>query len=309
MARVEKKRKSKFPDANKNGIKQHPALDKLEERLSAPRLRAPGTLASYRVTGSGFLSKLKPGQVPTDSDFRQYFIRRRHEGISERTLRKEFFHIKKLALANGWHWPFEKDDTPYPEDEAQSHPLQPEQIEQMIKVRGKLSTAERFYLAVATTWIVRREDLSRIKKRDFDDKFFTIHHSKHGRVVKHLIPDELKPIFAEYRPKEHNPSALSLMFRRIATKAGIKLQPNQGWHGIRHTLTTMLAVALPQNKFEPALIADYSGWSRKSMGGFFGGVPMVGLYRHPEILDTDPHGIDHVIYSIHPFLSLWGKKR
>ena len=31
-------------------------------------------------------------------------------------------------------------------------------------------------------------------------------------------------------------------------------------------------------------------------------------YRHPEILDTDPYGMDKVIYSIHPFLPFWGGK-
>jgi len=45
------------------------------------------------------------------------------------------------------------------------------------------------------------------------------------------------------------------------------------------------------------------------MGSFFGGVAMVGVYRHPEILDSDPHGLDRVIYSVHPFLPLWQKKR
>ncbi len=309
MATRKKNRTKALATANKAAVKLHPAIEKLVERLSSPRLRAPGTLSSYIVTGNNFLSALKGNQAPTESDFRQYFIRRRREGISERTLRKEFFHLKKLALANSWPWPFEKDDTPYPEDEAQSHPLLPAQVVQLIKARRKFSTAERFYLAVATTWIVRREDLSRIKKRDFDGEFFTIHHSKHGRKVRHLIPEALKPIFADYRPKEHNPSALSLMFKRICEKAGLEHQPGWGWHGIRHTLTTMIAGLLPKNNLDPALIADYSGWSRKSLGSFFGGVAMVGVYRHPELLDTDPHGLDKVVYSIHPFLQLWQKKR
>ena len=304
-----KKSKTKpLARANKIDITKYPALENMVERLSSPRLRAPGTLTSYIVTGANFLSALKDNQVPTDSDFRRYFIRRRQEGISERTLRKEFFHLKKLALANNWPFPFEKDDTPYPEDEAQSHPLLPEQVEQLIKARAKLSSAERFYLAVATTWIVRREELSRIKKRDYDGETFTIHHAKHGRRVKHIIPDALKQVFADYRPKEHNPSALSIMFRRISAKAGLEHEKGYGWHSIRHTLTTIIAARLPQNSLDPALIADYSGWSRRSMGGFFGGVAMVGVYRHPEILDTDPYGLDKVIYSVHPFLPLWQKK-
>ena len=138
MATRMQNKKKAFATANITAPKLHPALEKLVERLSSPRLRAPGTLSSYLVTAAAFLSGLKGARVPTESDFRQYFIRRRREGISERTLRKEFFQVKKLALANGWPWPFEKDDTPYPEDEAQSHPLLPEQIEQLIKARGEV---------------------------------------------------------------------------------------------------------------------------------------------------------------------------
>jgi len=308
MVKQKKARKKALAIANQTAIKHHPALENLRERLSSPRLRAPGTLTSYLDTGANFLAGLKDNQAATDSDFRRYFMRRRQEGISERTLRKEFFHLKKLAIANNWPWPFVADDTPYPEDDAQSHPLLPEQVEHLIKAKAKLSNAERFYLAVATTWIVRREELSRIKKRDYDGETFDIHHAKHGRKVKHLIPDALKPIFADYRPKEHDPSALSTMFRRICAKTGLEHKKGYGWHSIRYTLTTMLAARLPQNNLDPALIADYSGWSKKSMGGFFGGAAMVGIYRRPEILDTDPYGRDKVIYSIHPFLPLWQKK-
>ena len=308
MAVRKKTMKKALATAKKVENKRHPALENLVERLSSPRLRAPGTLATYLATAANFISGLEENQSPTDSDFRRYFIRRRQQGISERTLRKDFFILKKLALANNWVWTFTADDTPYPEDEAQSHPLLPSQVEQLIKAKSKLSNAERFYLAVATTWIVRREELSRIKKRDYDGETFVIHHAKHGRKVRHLIPDVLKPIFADYRPKEHTPSALSIMFRRICAKAGLEHKKGYGWHSIRHTLTTMIAARLPQNNLDPALIADYAGWSRKSLGGFFGGVSMVGIYRHPEILDTDPYGIDNIIYSIHPFLALWQKK-
>jgi len=309
MATSKKNKKKALALANKPALKLHPALEKLVERLSSPRLRAPGTLSSYLVTGSCFLSGLKGTRVPTDSDFRQYFIRRRREGISERTLRKEFFHVKKLALANGWPWPFEADDTPYPEDEAQTHKFLPEQVKQLINAKSKLSNAERFYLAIATTWIVRREELSRIKKRDYDAETFIIHTAKHGRKVKALIPDVLKPIFADYRPKEHSPSALSLMFTRICAKAGLEYQKGFGWHSIRYALTTALRPALIANRIDPAILANYVGWSRQSQSKEFGDIPMMADYTRPEILYTDSYGIFKVVYSVHPFLPLWQKKR
>lgn len=306
---AKKSRKRTRIAPNKAEVRLSPALENLKERLSSPRLRAAGTIYTYLETGANFLTGLDKDREPTDSDFRRYFIRRREQGISERTLRKEFFHLKKLALANNWVWPFTADDTPYPEEEPYAPTLLPMQVEQLIRARAKLSRAERFFLAIATTWVVRREELCRIKKRDYDESTILIRTAKHGRPVKHLIPDCLKPIFTDYRPKEHTPAALTIMYGRICSKAGLKHEKGYGFHSIRRTLNTMLAALLPKNSLDPAMLADYAGWSRKSLGSLYGGAAMVGVYRHPEILDTDPYGTDRVIYSVHPFLPLWENKR
>jgi len=241
-----KRRTKALATAGKTVSKLHPALEHLVKRLSSSRLGAPSTLASYLATGTKFLSVLKDNQSPTDSDFRRYFIQRRQMGISESTLRKEFFHLKRLALANGWPWPFESDDAPNPEQERKLPAFSRADVEQLIKARAKLSRAERFYLAVATTWIVRREELSRIKKRDYDGETFVIHTAKHGEGAKHLIPDALKPIFADYRLKEHRPTAMSQMFKRICAKAGLEHKKGSGWDSIRYRLNTLLKdVGLP----------------------------------------------------------------
>ena len=303
-----KTKKKALANANKTATKLHPALDRLVERLSSPRLRAPGTLSSYLVTGSNFLSVFKSNQAPTDSDFRQYFIRRRRQGISERTLRKEFFHLQKLAKANQWPWPFDSDDTPYDAEPKKLPFLPSDKVKQLIAMRGKLTNAECFYLAVATTWIVRREELSRIKKLDFDAESFLIHVAKHGKNTRHLIPDVLKPIFAAYRPKEHNPSALSLMFKRICAKAGVDLEPRQGWHSIRYTLNRTLEELVPRR-----IMTDFSHWKTVSSPSSGEenrprGGDMIEHYRRPEILHSDPYYADRIVYAIHPFLPLWQKK-
>lgn len=284
------------------------AIGNLRDRLSSPRLRPPTTIKTYLETAERFLNMVRDEEQPTDSDLRHYFMGRRAHGISERCLRKEFFHLKKLFLSNQWPWPFTKDDTPYSDEEPQAPALPPADIEKLIATREKLSRTDKFYLAVATTWIVRREELSRIKKRDYDTESFTIHTAKRGRKVTHLIPEQLSPIFGRFRAKAHTPAALSLMFQRICKVAGVKLKPRSGWHSIRRTLTTLTIAALVKEGFDPALVADYGGWSKKTLGSFFGGAAMVGVYRMPEIIYTDKYGIDRVIYSVHPFLNLWQEK-
>ena len=280
-------------------------LENLKERLSSPRLKAPGTIQTYLETGKRFLSLFPDGQ-PTDSDFRQYFIYRREQNISERTLRKEFFHLKTLALANSWPWPFTaRNDAPVSEEEPSAPALMPEDIEKLIKARCLLLKSDLFFLAVSTTWGCRREELARIRKRDYDDNSILIRTAKHGPRVRHLIPDVLKPIFEAYRPKQHTPTALSIMFHRICDKAEVKVERGYSFHSIRRTLRTLLEWHLAENRLPLSLVADYQGWSKTTKGIAYGGAPMLGVYDHPEVLSSDPFAIDRLIYPIHPFLPWW----
>jgi hypothetical protein len=285
------------------------ALEKLKERLSSPRLRPPTTILTYMATARRFLSTVGDTNQPTDSNVRRYFMERRNGGASERSLTKEFFHLKKLFIANNWPWPFTKDDTPYAEEKKQLPFLEPSKIEKLIAARAKYTDAECFYLAIASTFIVRREELARIKKRDYDEESIVIHTAKHGRRRQHLIPEPLRPIFLKFRAKEHTTTALSMIFKRICEKAEVKLEPRSGWHSMRYTLTTLIRDALIRDNLDPALVADYGGWSKQSLGTVFGGAAMVGYYRRPEILFTDKFGSDRVIYEVHPFLHLWEEKK
>jgi len=293
-------------------------LENLRLRLSSPRLRARGTIKSYLETSQRFLMGVD-GDKPSENDLRRYFLKRRQHGISDRTLRKEFFHLKKLSQANPWgDWPFTKEDTPFPEEPITTVALDIPIIEQLIASRKKYTERERFYLAVSTTWGCRREEMARIEKRHIaeDDTIqmprppmtLFIKTAKHGRPVKHLIPPNLQMIFDAYRPKPHQPEAMSTIFKRICDKAGVKREYGWGWHSIRRSLVTVLTGALPKNNLDPAMLADYMGWAKSSMAGIFGGAAMVGFYRRPEILDSDPYGLDKLIYGIHPFLPLWREK-
>lgn len=291
-------------------------LENLRLRLSSPRLRATGTIKSYLETSQRFVMGVDADN-PTDNDLRRYFMRRRQHKISERTLRKEFFHLKKLYQSNSWSWPFEKEDTPLPEEPVSTVALDIPVIEQLIAARRKLSDRERFFLAVSTTYGCRREEMSNFERRHISEDTVQmprpamtlfVKTAKHGRPVTHLIPPELHKVFNAYRPRKHQPEALSDMFRRICDKAGVDRESGWGWHSIRRSLVTCLTGLLPKNNLDPAMLADYMGWAKTSLGGLYGGATMVGFYRRPEILDTDPYGLDKLIYGVHPFLPLWRDK-
>lgn len=283
----------------------HPALENLKERLSAPRLRAPGTIQSYLETGARFLTWRGDGGESTASDFRRYFIFRREHNISERTLTKEFYHLKKLALANSWEWSFTSDDAPFSEEEPFAPPIMPTDIETLIRAQHLYSKTERFFLAVSTTWGCRREELARIKKRDYDNESILIRTAKKGQRRRHLIPDVLKPIFEAYRPKEHTPRALTTMFHRICHKAGVNLGRGYSFHGFRRTRRTLLEWNLAAERLPLSIVADDQGWSKKTKGLTYGGAAMLGVYAHPEVISSDPFFLDRLIYPLHPFLPWW----
>jgi len=281
------------------------ALENLKLTLTSPRERAPGTIKTYLETGKRFLDWLG-NKEPTEICFRQYFSYRRDNKISERTLCKEFYHLKKLSQANGWAWTFTADDVPFPEEEPSAPALTPDVIEKLIKAWCLYLKAERFYLAVSTTWGPRREELARIRKRDYDVETILIRTAKHGRPVRHLIPDVLRPVFEAYHPKVHSPTALSIMFHRICRKADVKVEKGSSFHSIRRNLRTILEWNLAEERLPLSLVADYRGWAKTTKGLIYGGAPMLGVYDHPEILSSDKFLIDTLIYKCHPYLKFWG---
>ncbi|GAH31999.1 unnamed protein product, partial [marine sediment metagenome] len=163
---------------DKMGSKIDEALENLKERLSSPRLRAPTTIDGYLRTSRRFFKYLGGGEEPTDKDFRHYFSYRRENNICERFLKTEFYHLKKLALANNWSWPFTADDIPYSEEEPNAPAMMPDDIEKLIMAQHHYLKSERFFLAVFTTWGCRREEGARIRKRDFDDESILIRTAK-----------------------------------------------------------------------------------------------------------------------------------
>ncbi|MBA7549656.1 hypothetical protein ES705_42147 [subsurface metagenome] len=294
-------------------------LENLKLVLTSPRERAPGTITSYLQTARFFLEFLGDRQMPTGQDdtaaaeagriFRRFFLHRREQGISERTLTKEFVQSKKLAEANNWPWPFTSDDKPVAEEEPLAPAFTPEEIETLIKARDEYSKGELFYLAVSTTWGLRREELVRIRKRDYNEQTIKIKIAKQkGRVlrVEHVIPDEINPILQNYHPRLKSRGSLTYVFYRVLNKAGIERRKGYGWHSIRRTLRTLLEWNLAENRLPLSLVADYMSWSKTQKGIVYGGAPMLGVYAHPEIISTDPFGIDRLVLGVHPFVKHWG---
>lgn len=283
------------------------ALKNVHLHLSSPRLRSPGTIESYILCGKRFLKFLDSAATPTPDDFRRYFVYRRQGGVLERSLRTEFYQLQKLAQANGWAWPFTKDDVPVADREPYSPALAPDVVEQLIRAAPQLSKAECFYLAMVTTWGCRREELARIRDTHYTDETFTLYLAKKRRPEPkvHLIPDVLKSIFQSYRPAVNTTGGMRGLFDRVCKKAGYQKSPGESFHSIRRTLRTVLEWKLAEQRLPLSLIADYQGWASTTKGLAYGGSAMLGIYAHHEALSSDPFALDKIIYSVHPWLPLW----
>jgi integrase len=286
-------------------------LENLKLILTSPRERAKGTITSYTQTARTFFKWYGNTEPPTALDLRRFFLWRQENGKSKRTRAKEFSHLMKLWEANAWEWPFTRDDRPVPDDESNQPAFTPEEVEILIKARDNYSPAERFYLAISTTWGFRREEMLSIRKKDYTETVLKVKIAKQKgrlRIIEHLIPEEIRPMMMDYHPKIGNIHSLSYLFYRVMDKSGMGQRKGYGWHAIRRTLRTVLEWNLAERRLPLSLVADYMGWSKAQKGAVYGGAPMLGVYSHQEIMSSEPFAVDRRIISVHPFIQYWSQQ-
>ncbi len=222
------------------------------------------------------------------SDVVRYLSWLRQQGFKEDSIAVMLRPVKLLAQVQGWEFPHLA--MPKVRDSDISRPaFSYEEVCQIIR-RGKevLSSRELAYLALATTYGLRRKELSCLGAIDGT---MTVETVKGGPVTTHLVPEEIKPYLAGYRRAEV--SYMSLVFRRIASKLGLADRGEYGWHSIRRALVTELVT-----KEAPLLsILRFMRWSDASLKGQFG---MVAIYAV-----NDQEQIDRSIFAVHPFIPVW----
>ena len=289
-----------------------PYMDNLELVLTSPRERAVTTIASYLSTARTFLTWMDNDHVPTDRDLRRFFLDRKSDGISASTRSLQFVQLRKLFEANSWKWPFTKDDRPVVEDEPNAPAFSPDEVLRLIANRDKYTPQENFYLVLAVTYGLRREEIARITPRDIKENSIIINVAKMKKKVmrEQPIPEQIKPILAAWKPRVRRTGAISYCFHKIMVKSGIGDRKGWGFHSLRRTMFTMLMVNLAKEGYQLSWAADYLRWSKKSIGMTFMGASMAGIYAHPEVLSDDRMQVDRICQrlDIHPFLAAYAEK-
>ncbi len=224
-------------------------------------------------------------------DVIRYLSCLREQGYRQSSIDVMVRPVKLLAQIQGWSFP--RLAMRKVRDGEISRPiLSHEEVCLMIR-RGKkvLSERELAYLALSSTYGLRREELSGLGR--IDGKV-TVDTVKGGPVTTHVVPDEIKPYLGGY--ERTGVRYMSIVFRRVIKKLDIILpRGNYGWHAIRRALATELLYT------DVSLInlVRFMRWSDGTVKGGFGMLVIYGKRNQEEV--------DRSVFKVHPFLSIWSE--
>ena len=231
----------------------------------------------------------------TRADVIAFLAHLRKRGLLQSTINKDLKAIKVVARVQGWQFPKLPLRRVSP-DEIRRTILSLETIGSIITLgkQGLLSDTELCYLALATTYGLRRVEMARLKPSSFPDKHrLIVETAKGGSKTTHLVPPQIAPYLGSFRHYEAD--SLTHMFHRIAGKVGLDIEAGYGWHSIRRGLTTELILS----EASALNVLRFMRWADASTRGEFG---MLAIYAK-----KDQVRIDKEIFKIHPFLSYWGE--
>jgi len=264
-------------------------------RRSMGRRREPSTIARYAEFAGRFSHFTGKQEGFTEDDALRYIDHLIEQGYSDSSIRWTYYALKRVYRAVRSPFAVTLEDLPLGRRSSPHRPaLSREEVAGLIGfVRLVGSPADKFYMAMATTYGLRRVELSRLTRESFKEGTVTIQAAKHGELRTHLVPDEIQPVVREALRSNalgYGTSALTVMFRELCERAGLEKDGPLGWHSIRRSLDTELLKA----NVPFYVVRSFLRW-RSSPGD------MPALYFQPDSGD-----IDRQIFQAHPFLGHWG---
>jgi len=235
----------------------------------------------------------------TRTDVTTFLAHLRKRGLLQSTINKDLKALKLLAKIQ--HWGLGPQGKDFPQlslkrvspDEIRRTILSKDAIGSMITLGKKLlKPVELCYLALATTYGLRRIEMVRLTQDSFSDGHLIVDTAKGGRKTTHLIPPQIVPYLSSF--KHYAAASLTHMFHRIAEKCVVDTATGYGYHSIRRSLTTELILS----EASALNVIRFMRWSDASTQGEFG---MLAIYAR-----KDQARIDQDIFKLHPFLHFWG---
>lgn len=242
----------------------------------------------------------------------KYAERLRRRKRKAGTINFAFRVVRRLFVVNGLEWPFLRGEAPPIGQRDEDKPaLDPELIKIMIGAakNGKLHSDEAAFLALSTTYGLRREEMVNLKAGDIDlgNNTLFIATLKHGRERYHLIPPEIYPYLAAHDFNQvYSLTGMAQVFWRIVNNSGLEqLKVHRlGWHSIRRTVLSVLHTA----GLDPFSVHQYLRWKGGAEGDLamdvrYHATSFIGL-QGTRVVALEAEG-DKEIFAKHPLLLMW----
>jgi len=224
-------------------------------------------------------------------DVIRYLCYLREKGYRQSSIVVMVKPVRLLAQIQGWSFP--RLAMPKVREGDVNRPMLSNAEVYMLIRRGRevLSDRELAYLALSTTYGLRREELSSLSR--IDGKV-TVKTVKGGPVTTHVVPGEIKAYLAGY--ERTGVRYMSRIFQRIIKKVDIALPSgNYGWHAIRRALATELLY----KDVSLINVVRFMRWADGNVKGEFGMLAIYGKRNQEEV--------DRSVFKVHPFLKIWNE--
>lgn len=259
---------------------------------SIPAWRSESTKLRYPLLVGHFIdfAGVKPTYDKTDAmKFLNHII---NSGLSKNYARWSAYILKGFYESLGITFPLDAGDLP-PQpglDEIIAPVFTANYVHKFIQVvKNKGSPQMKAYLALSTTYGLRRTEMANISSKDIHNSVIEIHTIKGGSPREHIIPVEIEP-YLDYKFKPVHPQTMVNIFLRMQELAKLKHGEREGFHSVRRSLVTELL-----NAGVPIHIAYlFMGWKLSTRLG------IIGVYARPS-----PTEVDKVVMAKHPFLLHW----
>lgn len=158
--------------------------------------------------------------------------------------------------------------------------------------RSNCTVQQVAFLAVATIYGPRREELARLRADNFTEDTISFPTVKGGEIRNHGLPAEIQQHVHAYGWPEISVWATGQLFKQLSRDADYPVQNGFNWHAIRRGLITGLGSA----RTNPIAIQQFMGWRQPR----YAELTMQSVYTN-----WSPDEIDAMIYENHPFLEAW----
>ncbi|MDP2735069.1 MAG: tyrosine-type recombinase/integrase [bacterium] len=234
---------------------------------------------------------------------------RNSRSFSDGSVNFAFRVVRTMFSRNGIEWPFRRGEAPQiREDMILAPALHPKTVGRMITVvREKGEAEEKVFLALSTTYGLRRTEMVELTARDVRVKDQTIHiaTAKHGRERTHLIPDAIVPFLAGYDfGKGRSKNYVFAIWYRMEHRIKMAHTEQVGWHSVRRSLNTMLLRVLPE-----ATVMSFLRWKQRTSSHMpyrYSAQRFVGEEGETTEVVGDALDVDNQVFAVHPFLEFWG---